>query len=69
MKQIKFIKGANLPPRLSILTPLMWWLVLDHFSAPGWAYGVIYTGIAVVYLVEVWRLFAGTAVDLLGSDK
>lgn len=67
-KKSKYIKSNNLPPRLSILWPIVWWLVLERFNAPGWLYGVLFTIIGIVYVTEVWRLFAADAVDLVGND-
>ena len=68
MKNHKFIKNNNLPPKFSVLTPLTWWLVLERFSAPGWVFGLIYTLIGLVYISEIWRLIVSEAVDLLGND-
>lgn len=67
-KKSKFIKANNLPPQLGILRPIVWWLVLERFNAPGWLYGVLFTFIGIVYFAEVWRLFAADAVDLVGND-
>lgn len=67
-KKQKYIKPNNMPPRLSILWPIVWWLVLERFNAPGWVFGAIFTVIALLYAVEVWRMFACEAVDLVGND-
>ena len=67
-KKPKFIKANNMPPRMSILWPIVWWLVLERFNAPGWVFGVMFTMIGLIYAVEAWRMFAGEAVDLVGND-
>lgn len=69
MKAQRFLKASNLPPRPSILGLLVWWLILERFNAPGWLYGCMYTFLGVVFISEVWRMFAGEQVDLLGNDK
>lgn len=69
MKTPKYIKASNLPPRLSIVWPLVWWLILERFNAPGWVYGALYTVIAVVFIAECIRLWTGESVDLLDNDK
>ncbi len=67
-KKPKFIKANNMPPRLSILWPIVWWIVLDRFNAPEWLFGATFTVIGLLYAMEVWRKFAGEAVDLVGND-
>lgn len=68
MKKPKYIKANNLPPRFGLVNMLVWWLILDHFKAPGWAYGVIYTLLVTITICEIWRTFAGDAIDVLGND-
>ena len=69
MKKAKFIKAGNLPPRISIIMPFVWWLVLERFEAPGWAFGVVFTVLGFLYVVELFRLFSGEAVDVIGGEK
>lgn len=69
MKTPKYLKASNLPPRISFVWPMVWWLILERFNAPGWVYGALYTVIAVVFVAECIRLWTGEAVDLLGNDK
>jgi hypothetical protein len=65
MSTLRYIKAVNLPPRIGLIAPAVWFLVLERFGAPGWVYGVVYTFIAVVWAAEVYRLFRGEAVDVL----
>ena len=68
MKKQRYIKANNLPPRPSILTFLVWWLILERFNAPAWLYGALYVLLGMLFIVEVWRMFACDAVDLIGND-
>ena len=68
MKAPRFIKQSNLPPRLNLLTPVLWFLVLERFGAPGWLYGVVYTVMFVAYAAGAIVLFTGQSVDVL-KDK
>ena len=36
MKKPTYIKHSNLPPQGTFLTPLVYWMLLEHFNAPGW---------------------------------
>jgi len=36
MKKPTYIKHSNLPPQGTFMTPLVYWRLLEHFSAPGW---------------------------------
>ncbi len=65
----KYLKSNNLPPRVSILWPIVWWLVLERFNAPMWLFGAMGVLILISYVGEVYRLWTGTAVDILGNDK
>lgn len=66
-KKPKFIRPENLPPRLSLLWPLTWWMALDHFHAPDWLRGVIFTIVGFLYVSETWRFYTGESVDLLDN--
>ena len=67
-KKKKYIKADNLPPKISILWPIVWWLVLERFDAPGWLYGVLFTFIGLIYMAETWRMVVSDAVDVVGND-
>lgn len=69
MKQPRYLKASNLPPRVNVLVPLLWVLVLERFDAPGWIYGVIFTMLGIIYAGEIYRLFAGKAVDIFEEPK
>lgn len=64
----RFIQADNLPPRISVLWPLTWWVVLDHFNAPSWLYGVMFTWIGIILFYELGRLLNSSPVDLVGND-
>jgi hypothetical protein len=40
MKKRRVIKSSSFQAKSPVGTGLLWYLVLEHFQAPGWAYGV-----------------------------
>jgi len=48
MKKRVVIKVSSLPVRPPILLAAVLWLLLDRFDAPGWAFGVMWTLIAML---------------------
>ena len=40
-----------------ILPGIVLWLALDHWSAPGWAYGAVGAFMASVAIIWVTRMF------------
>ena len=69
MKKPTYIKHSNLPPQGTFMEPLVYWMLLEHFNAPGWGYGVVFTLIFVKTLVNLYRAFTGEAVDILKGEK
>jgi len=61
----RYIKGANMPPRISLSAPFVWWLILERFDAPLWMFGTVYTLMALLYALLIFRLFNAEAVDVL----
>ena len=44
-------------------------MMLDHFDAPAWAYGVVLTLVGIGLIADLYRLFAGESVDVLEKKK
>lgn len=38
---MKVIDSKQLPMRSPVLAGIVFWLALDHWNAPGWAYGAV----------------------------
>lgn len=68
MKKPKYIKASNLPPRGIVVVPIFWWMFLDRMNAPDWLFGIVGTLLALVTITELWRMFAGEGVDVIGTD-
>jgi len=48
MKKRKIaIKSSSLPARSPVTFAAVNWLLLEHWDAPGWAYGVLWTIVAL----------------------
>jgi hypothetical protein len=59
--------GTSLP----ITTSAVSWLLLDHFHAPGWAYGVFFTLAGIVWLaalVALGKILFGATEILSAND-
>lgn len=59
----KYLHPKCLPPRFPIVSGAVGWLLLDRFAAPGWAYGVWWSLIAVVVAAHLMKLARETPVD------
>lgn len=64
MKSRKVISGRNLPMRSPLIATLVWWLVLDHINAPGWAWGVFYTLLVIVWFAYAWDSWTNTSMNV-----
>ena len=61
---MKVIHSKNLPTRLPVTSTIAWYLLLDHFTAPGWVYGVVFTLLGIVWGASAFRLGFQSAVDI-----
>ena len=52
MSERKVISRKQLPMTSPVLAGIVFWLALDHWSAPGWAYGAV--GFFWLMLFGVW---------------
>lgn len=67
---MKYLHANNLPPRiLPVFHWLGWWVILDHFDAAGWVYGVVYCLLGILLVAEWVRLLLGQAVDIFKEKK
>ena len=53
MKKRKLLKTSSIQSGLHLNTPLLWYLGLEHFGAPSWAYGVVFTVCTLFVLVTI----------------
>ena len=62
MKKRKIaIKSSSLPARSPVAFAILFWLLLDRLSAPDWAYGVLWTIVALVAIN--WVVCQATTVE------
>jgi len=57
MKHVTVIKLSSLPTRSPFGLAILLWLLLDRLAAPGWAFGALWTVIAllaVMWVVSFW---------------
>lgn len=65
MKSFKKIDRKNLPMHSPLIGSLVLWIALDHWGAPGWAYGAIGLFLALVWIAFFIDLFGAESVDVL----
>lgn len=69
MKKKVAIKSSSLPTRSPVGGGLLLWLFLEHVGAPGWAYGVLYTLIALAALAWIHCQCTTTERDVPGFGE
>lgn len=68
MKKIA-IKSSSLPTRSPLMFAIVMWLLCDRLGAPDWAYGVLWTVVALRAIVFVITLFNTTFRDVPGFGE
>jgi hypothetical protein len=66
MKKKTVIKTSSMPMRSPVGMAVLYWLLLEHIGAPGWAYGVLWTFVGLCFIVFVASFFFETARDVRG---
>ena len=69
MKRSVVIKSSSLPKRSPIGMAILFWLLLDRLSAPGWVYGVLWSLVALCGIVYVISFFTETERDVTGFGE
>jgi hypothetical protein len=69
MKRKTAIKSSSLPARSPLGTAILLWLLLDYTGAPGWAFGVMWTLVAVLAINWIHCLFTTTELDVPGFGE
>ncbi len=65
----KVISQNNLPFRNPLVASITYYLALEHFGAPGWAYGVLYTLVAIASFVYLYSVFTDKIVDIFDKNS
>ena len=66
MKEVRVIDRKCLPTNFRFLWVIVYWLLLDRFEAPGWAYGVLWTLFAIYTLTAFAVIWNQKLVKLTG---
>ena len=66
MKRKTAIKSSSLPSRSPIPAAVLYWLLLDRLAAPAWAYGVLWTLVALAAFAWVYCLCTTIEHDVPG---
>lgn len=69
MKRKTAIKSSSLPARSPLGTAILLWLLLDYTGAPGWAFGVMWTLVAVLAISWIHCLLTTTELDVPGFGE
>jgi len=64
VKRQKVIKRNQLPTYLPISGSISWFLLLDHFHAPSWVWGVWGTIWVIGWAICIWAMCAQEPVEL-----
>ena len=69
MKRKIVIKSSSLQTRSPIGFAILFWLLLDRLSAPGFAFGVLWTFVALLALAWIASVWTESARDVPGFGE
>jgi len=69
MSREVLIKQSSLQPRSPILAAIVYWLLLDRFNAPGWAFGAYWTLVVLLVVIFFYRLRRAELRDVPGFGE
>jgi hypothetical protein len=69
MKRSTVIKSSSLPTRSPLGLAVLYWLLLDRLGAPGWAYGVLWTLVALLALFWIISFWTESKRDVPGFGE
>jgi hypothetical protein len=69
MKRKTVIKSSSLPAPSPVSFAAINWLLLERWDAPGWAYGVLWTIVALAAINWVYNFFATVERDVPGFGE
>lgn len=69
MKRSTVIKSSSLPTRSPVGIAIVFWLLLDRLGAPGWAFGVLWTLVALLALIWIISFWTESARDVNGFGE
>ncbi len=69
MKRKVVIKSSSLQTRSPVGIAIVFWLLLDRLDAPGWAFGVLWTLVAILALAWLISFFTESVSDVPGFGE
>lgn len=69
MKRKVVIKSSSLQTRSPVGIAIVFWLLLDRLDAPGWAFGVLWTLVAILALAWLTSFFTESVSDVPGFGE
>lgn len=63
----KVIARENLPTKMPVLLTAICWLLLDRLALPGWAQGVAWTLVGLLWTGAIIQISRESTVDLFKS--
>jgi len=69
MKRKVVIKSSSLQTRSPVGIAIVFWLLLDRVDAPGWAFGVLWTLVAILALAWLISFFTESVSDVPGFGE
>jgi len=69
MKKKVVIKSSSLPMRSPAGAAVLYWLLLEHIGAPGWAYGMLWTLVCIGVVGYVASFFIERPRDVRGFGE
>jgi hypothetical protein len=61
---VKVIHPKNLPSKLPLLLTAVAWLMLDRLQPAGWVHGVVYTIIAILWIISIVGMVREQQLDI-----
>lgn len=69
MKRKVAIKSSSLPTRSPVGVAILFWLLLDRLAAPAWAFGVMWTLVALLALAWIISFWTESQRDVPGFGE
>ncbi|RFP19178.1 hypothetical protein D0T23_05195 [Duganella sp. BJB475] len=66
MKKKVVIKSSSLPMRSPVGAAVLYWLLIEHIGAPGWAYGMLWTLVGIGSIAYLVSFFMEVCSDVRG---
>lgn len=69
MRKRTYISTECMHPKAPVHAAIVWWLLLDRFGAPGWAFGVLWTAVAILAIGFIADMVSGESKEVPGFGE